>query len=135
MTTAPKGFKKPDEFPNEAFVQRAIKAYFAGQGFQFDTDGHSDLVCHSVERGQRWVIEAKGQTSAIGLDVRTGLGQLLHAMHDPTALYGLAVPDTPPFLIQCRPISAWVRQALRLHWLLVRPDGSVRLVGPNDTMT
>ena len=136
MATVPKGFKKANEFPNEAFVQSAIEAYFTAQGFQTDTtvDGHSDLVCYSPEHGQRWVIEAKGQTAAVGLDVRTGLGQLLRAMHDPATHYGLAVPDTPPFLAQCRPISAWVRQALGLHWLLVRPDESVRLVGPDDTL-
>ncbi len=136
MATAPTGYKKPNEFPYEAFIQRAIDAYFAAQGFQTATDvgGHSDLVCRNPGSGQRWVIEAKGQTAAVGLDVRTGLGQLLRAMHDPATRYGLAVLDTPPFLAQCRTISPWVRQALGLHWLLVRSDGSVHVVGPDDIL-
>ena len=31
-------------------------------------------------------------------------------MQDPTALYGLAVPNTPAFVEQCRKVSDWVRQ-------------------------
>lgn len=32
--------------------------------------------------GRRWLIEAKGQTSGVGLDFRTGLGQLVQGALD-----------------------------------------------------
>ena len=88
MSTNSKRFHKNNEFPNEAFVQQAIEAYFTAEDFQIEQGGYSDLVCCNGEHGHRWIIEAKGQTSAVGLDFRTGLGQLLQAMQDPTALYG-----------------------------------------------
>lgn len=132
MTGASKRFRNPDEFPYEAFVQRATEAYFAAQGFQIDEGGYSDLVCHSTELGQRWIIEAKGQTSQVGLDFRTGLGQLLQSMHDPSAVYGLAVPNIQSFVTQCSKVSVWTRQAVRLHWLLVHYDGSIKIINPDD---
>lgn len=134
MSGTPIGYHYPGEFPREAFVQQAIAAHFTALGFQTETGGYSDLVCHSVERGERWVIEAKGQTGAVGLDFRTGLGQVLQAMGDPSYLYGVAVPNTPQFIAQCRKVSEWVRSALRLHWLLVESDGSVTVIKPEESL-
>lgn len=135
MNTNSRRYHKTNEFPNEAFVQQAVEAYFTEQGFQIEQGGYSDLVCRNVKRGQKWIIEAKGQTSAVGLDFRTGLGQLLQAMQDPTALYGLAVPNTPAFVEQCRKVSDWVRLSLRLHWLLIGPDGAVTTIPPDEVLT
>ena len=44
------------EFPNEAFVQQAIEAYFIDRGFQIDDGGYIDsevgtvvpVVCHET---------------------------------------------------------------------------------------
>jgi hypothetical protein len=135
METNSRRFHKANEFPNEAFVQQAIEAYFTEQGFQLENEGYSDLVCRDVKRGQKWIIEAKGQTSAIGLDFRTGLGQLLQAMQDSAALYGLAMPNTPAFVEQCRKVSDWVRLSLRLHWLLIGPDRAVRVIPPDEVLS
>jgi hypothetical protein len=134
MNTKSRRYLKTNEFPNEAFVQQAIEAYFTEQGFQIEHGGYNDLVCRDVKRGQKWIIEAKGQTSAIGLDFRTGLGQPLQARQDATALYGLAVPNTPAFVEQCRKVSDWVRQILRLHWLLIDQDGTVRIIPPDQIL-
>lgn len=73
METNSRRFHKANKFPNEAFVQQAIEAYFSKRGFQIENEGYSDLVCYDVKRGQKWIIEAKGPTSAVGLDFRTGL--------------------------------------------------------------
>jgi hypothetical protein len=89
MGTNSRHFHKVNEFPNEAFVQQAIETYFTEQGFQMENEGYSDLVCRDAKRGQKWIIEAKGQTSALGLysalaAVATKSGtepeQLLHGM-------------------------------------------------------
>lgn len=134
MNAIPKGYRYSDEFPREAFVQHAIEAYFTAQGYQIEDGGYTDLVCSNSELKQRWIIEAKGQTADVGLDFRTGLGQLLQAMRDQEAFYGLAVPDIPQYLAQCKKVSDWVRRALRLHWLLVQSDGSLRIVSPDQLL-
>jgi hypothetical protein len=128
-------YHKTNEFPNEAFVQQANEVYFTEQGFQIEHGGYSDLVCRDVKRGQKWIIEVKGQTSAVRLDFRTGLGQLLQDMQDPKALYDLAVPNIPAFVEQCRRVSDWVRQTLYLHWLLIESDGEVTMIPADEAFT
>lgn len=120
------------DFPHEGFVQRAIEGYFSGLCFKAETGGHADLVCAHSETGERWLVEAKGLTKAVGLDFRTGLGQLVQRMADESCNYAVAVPDIPQFVKQCRAVSTGVRRKLRIHWLLVGPDGSVRRVDPED---
>jgi len=134
MNDHPTGYHYPSEFPREAFVQEAIEHHFKPPEFQRERHKSADLVCHSNRLKQRWIIEAKGETSDVGLDFRTGLGQLLHNMSNSDVLYGLAIPETSRFLQQCRSISKWVRQALNLHWLIVQPDGSVRIVNPGEEL-
>ncbi|MBP1936228.1 hypothetical protein [Paenibacillus sediminis] len=34
----------------------------------------------------KWQIEAKGETSSVGLGLRTGLGQLIQRIHDEEAM-------------------------------------------------
>jgi hypothetical protein len=115
------------DFPREGFVQGALEQHFAG--CERFAAGHADLAC--VDRaGVRWIIEAKGETADVGLDFRTGLGQLVQSMGDQDAVYGLAVPDTQRFANQMARVPKWVRQRLRLHWLIVAADGRVRVEPP-----
>lgn len=58
------------EFPHEGFVQSALEQYFTDLGFDIDLRGHADLVCAHSESGERWLVEAKGVTSDVGLDFR-----------------------------------------------------------------
>ena len=125
-------FKRGAEFPHEGFVQAAIQRHFSALGFIIVTDSYADLICSHPETGKRWLIEAKGVTSSIGLDFRTGLGQVIQRMNEPTANYGLALPRDDRFLTQCRNVSRRVREALSLHWLVVSPDGSVTIVPPDQ---
>ena len=115
-------------------MQAAIEAHFTKLGFIFDTQTHADLMCAHSASGERWLVEAKGVTSALGLDFRTGLGQLLSRMTDGSVKYGLAVPEVERFLNQCRPVSTWTRDRLGLHWLIVSQDGSVRVVAPSESL-
>ncbi len=123
------------EFPAEGFVQHSIEAHFASQGYELLDEGYTDLACVDPQSGQRWVIEAKGHSSSIGLDFNTCMGQLLKRMlDDETARFGLALPDIPPYRKQLRQISRRVRRALNLHWLLVSSDAAVSIVGPEDVL-
>ena len=122
------------DFPHEGFVQLAIESRFAALGFTTVPAGHADFACVSPTTGESWVVEAKGKTLAIGLDFRTGLGQLLQQMNEESTRYGLALPEIPQFIAQCRKVSPWVRSRIGIHWLLVSEDGTVRIVAPDQAL-
>ena len=125
-------FKRGTDFPHEGFVQKAIEAYFSTLGFDLESGSHADLVARNKNTGERWLVEAKGVTTSIGLDFRTGLGQLIQRMEDPKTIHALAVPHVDRFVSQCREVPLWIRQALRLHWLLVNSEGGVQVIPPDE---
>jgi hypothetical protein len=118
-------------FPSEAFVQAAIEEHFQQLGFTTDTSGHVDLLCKHPTKTERWHIEAKGETREAGLDFRACVGQLVQRMRDRDTNYTIALPDIPRYLSQIEAMSPWVIELLRIHWLLVAPDRSVRVVPPS----
>ena len=124
-------YKRGLEFPHEGFVQLAIEDHFRKAGFQLVATGHVDLVCSHPTTGESWHIEAKGVTTQVGLDFRTALGQLVQGMQSQSTNHGIAVPDTPAFQAQVAKLSSWVASLLRIHWLFVSQDGSVRVVSPS----
>jgi len=126
-------FKRGTDFPHEGFVQKAIEAHFSTIGFDLESGSHADLVARNKNTGERWLVEAKGVTTSIGLDFRTGLGQLIQRMADPKTTYALAVPREDRFISQCRAVPLWIRQALRLHWLLVNSEGGVQVIPPDES--
>lgn len=126
----PRDFKRGNDFPHEGFVQSAIEAHFRKLGFTLDTEQRIDLICSHRATDEQWHIEAKGHTENVGLDFRTGLGQLVQAMDEESTKYGIAVPDTPQFRAQIAKVSSRVTQLLHLHWLFVAADGSVQVITP-----
>jgi hypothetical protein len=123
-----RSFKRGIEWPNEGFVQGAIEAFFLSSGFEVEKHKTIDLVCsHPVTR-VKWRVEAKGLTTAVGLDFRTGLGQLLQGMNEKGIHYGLAVPDILQFRKQVEAVPSWVTETLGINWLYVSEDSSVKVV-------
>ena len=118
-------FKRGLDWPNEGFVQQAIEAHFRAAGYAIDEHKTIDLVCVHPGTGERWSVEAKGSTSSIGLDFRTGLGQLLQGMKCQGVQYGLAMPDLAQFRKQVDAVPSWVVEALGIHWIFVQEDGTV----------
>lgn len=116
------------EFPHEGFVQLSIESHFRSAGFILTTDGRVDLLCSHPETGETWHVEAKGVTTQVGLDFRTGIGQLVQGMCNEESNHGIAVPDTPAFRAQVAKFSPWVVARLGIHWLFVSQDGAVRVV-------
>ncbi len=119
-------------YPEEAFIQRAVVIYFESQGYLLESDGAADLVAVHPETGERWEVVAKGKTTQVGLDFQFGLGQLAQRLSPPPTHHGLAVPHMTQFVRQCDKVPGWVRVALHLSWLLVRNDGTVRIVAPDE---
>lgn len=119
-----------DQFPREAFVQKNIERHFSELGFTSFHYSFTDLACQNHETGETWIIEAKGETSATGLDFRTGLGQLLQSMQDKSFRYGIAVPKTEKFKNQVARLSDWVRYNLCLHIIYVDENGTVEILDP-----
>ena len=112
-------------------MQGALEVYFRSAGFNLMTDGQVDLLCSHPITGESWHVEAKGHTTQVGLDFRTGIGQLIQSMRHPETKHGIAVPDTPAFRAQVAKVSDWVVALLRLHWFFVGQDGSVRVIAPS----
>ncbi len=125
-------FKLGEEFPHEGFVQAAVNRHFSNLGFVSEEGGYADLRCTQPITKEQWHIEANGATTAVGLDFRTGLGQLLQGMTIDSIKYAIAVPETDKFLKQLRRVPGWARQRLNLHWIVVRDDGSIRIVTPKE---
>lgn len=65
------------DFPYEGFVQLAIEKHFTSLGYHINTSSDADLICTHPLTYERWVVEAKGKTTNIGLDFRIALGQLI----------------------------------------------------------
>jgi len=126
-------YKRGSEFPHEEFVQGAIEQHFRKAGYALDTSTHVDLLCSHPACGDAWHIEAKGVTTAIGLDFRTCLGQLLQRMSQQHVKHGIALPDMPQYRVQTAQVSPWVVDRLGLHWLFVADDGTVSIVCPIKT--
>lgn len=125
-------FPRGSQFPNEGFVQNAIEAHVTAEGYVLLQEGFTDLACRHPETGKRWVIEAKGHSSSVGVDFNTCLGQILKRMaDDETASFGLAMPATPQYQRQMVQVSRRVRKALDLHWILVDESGAVTVLGPD----
>ena len=120
-------YKLGTAFPREGFVQAALERHFGE--CERHVIGYADFACVDAD-GRRWVIEAKGETSDVGLDFRTGLGQVLQGTPSHDCTPALAMPDTPKFERQRMRTPEWVRSALNLHWIVVDSDGSVRVVAP-----
>jgi hypothetical protein len=118
-----KGYRKPSEYPYEAFVQTALEEHFSRSGYRISRSNSADLICERP--GERWIIEAKGATSAVGLDFRTGLGQIVVAMQDGASTYAIAIPDIPAFRRQAEKVTVQVRRALNLHVIYVDEAGRV----------
>jgi len=125
-------FARGLDFPNEGFVQQAIEKHFLESGFRPLNGRYADLICTHEKTREKWVVEAKGETTSIGLDFRTGLGQLLQRMDDPDVNYAIALPDIPQFNKQYKMLPTRVRQLLNLHILLVNVKGNVHVIKPTE---
>jgi hypothetical protein len=128
LLTAARRYHLGQEFPYEGFVQRAIEAHFLTAGFELDVTTAVDLLCTHPLTGEAWHVEAKGKTSAVGLDFRTCLGQLLQRMSRPETKHAVALPDLPTYRAQAAQVSSWVQELLGLHWLFISPSGMVEVV-------
>ncbi len=118
------------EFPHEGFVQQALENYFIQQGFQVLSIDNADFACIHPQTKESWIIEAKGKTSEVGLDFRTGVGQIIQKMDQEQCNYAIAVPHIPQFIRQCRLIKTWVRKKIHLYFLLIQQDSSVIMISP-----
>ena len=125
-------YKRGLEYPNEGFVQNAIEAYFMNLGYTPLSEKYTDYVCIHPETSEKWSIEVKGETKAIGLDFRTCLGQLLQRMSTKEVYYGVAIQDMPAYRQQASQVQPWIRKSLNLHWLYISADEKVDIIGPDD---
>lgn len=112
-----KQFKKEKVFPNEAFVQAALEKYFLRLGYEVESDGQVDLI--ATNGHTRWVVEAKGLTSQVGLDFNTCIGQIVKSMYCEDTNYAIAFPNHVKYEFQCSKIPNIFRMRNNLYLLIV----------------
>lgn len=127
-------YKRGFDFPNEGFVQRAIEEYFYKMGYMQINERYSDFVCINPNNNEKWVVEAKGETKAIGLDFRTCLGQLIQRIDSRNTRYAIALPNIISYINQCKAVKQWVRKELQIYWLFVDEDGKVKVLSPEEEL-
>ncbi len=124
-------FHNPNEFPYEAFVERRVSEHFQNAGYEVSTEiAFLDLHFKSAGKGGEWRIECKGETSSIGVDFNTGIGQILKRMDDENSNYALALPETQKFRRQTKQIPPAVRKKLKLYWIWVNEKGDIKIENP-----
>ena len=132
MKTKTEQFKRGLDYPNEGFIQNAVEKYFDSLGYEQINVKYIDYVGINTQTEEKWVIEAKGKTTEVGLDFRTCLGQLIQRMDDRGANYGIALPETLEYKEQCHMMKKWVVELLKINWLFVDGNMRVRLVRPGE---
>ncbi len=111
-------------------VKRAVKEKLDKAGWEchvawggthgIDIDAHRD--------GRRWVIEAKGSGKSNPQRANyfvVALGESMQRTSDPSADYGIALPDLDQFRRLWERLPALAKRRMRLSALFVAEDGSV----------
>ena len=111
---------------DEERVIQAFCVFMHAQGWT--TKREVDFVDVVAEKdGQRIFAEAKGRTTAIGLDVDTMFGQLLRRMPQerpgPGTRFAVVVPAEASAAVERVP--RWLRNELGIDLYVVDQDGSV----------
>ncbi|HDH28900.1 MAG TPA: hypothetical protein ENH13_07180 [Euryarchaeota archaeon] len=112
-------FHNPDKFPYEAFVERRVSDYFRNIGYELSMEiAFLDLHFKSAEKGGEWRIECKGETSSIGVDFNTGIGQILKRMDDekfklcPRTSRDSKISQPDKTNTPCRKKKMWVKKEI-----------------------
>jgi hypothetical protein len=111
---------------DEARIVDAFATYLESDGWTVEREvNFCDLVAD--RDGARLYVEAKGRTSAPGLDVDTMYGQLLRRMpldEDTTTRFAVVVPDIA--LPAATRVPKRVRELLRVDLYAVDDAGRIR---------
>jgi hypothetical protein len=128
-----KNFNRPCEFPNEAFVQKTIEDYFVQEGYTINGDGQIDLEAWK-NNNDKWIIDAKGMSESIRTDFNTCIGQLIGHIDNDITKYAIAIPKIKQYLYQCKNLSIYIREKLKLYVIVVDETGYVEILNPTDVI-
>lgn len=120
-----------DEHLSEDEVKTAIEAHLRDDGWDVNVAwGRARGIDIDAHRGsERLILEAKGAVALQPQQVNYflgALGELLQRMDDPTATYGLALPDNSQYrgLVARLPAIAKERLGLVVYWIVRDPSGN-----------
>jgi hypothetical protein len=97
-----------------------------------EKDGQIDLI--ASKGSDKWIVEAKGVSEAIGTDFNTCLGQLVKSMTSNEYKYAIAIPKHIKYKRQCSLLSSYFRELVQLHILVIDDNGKVEIIEPKDRM-
>lgn len=114
----------------EDTVKAALKAHLESEGWTVTVAwGRERGIDIDARRGaERLIVEAKGEAPAGPQQVNYflgALGELVQRMGDPTATYGLALPDHRQYRGLVERVPRLARERLHLRIWFVRADGAV----------
>lgn len=109
-------------------VKRAVAAHLEAEGYIVEVKwGAARGIDIDARRGgERLIVEAKAEVAKQPQQVNyflNALGELTQRMADPTARYGLALPDNPQYRGLVRRLPAHARGLLGLLVFFVRRQG------------
>ena len=118
--------EQPDEDVSEDQVKRAVKEHLEKQGLAVRVAwGRERGVDIETSGATRWLIEAKGSARSQPQQVNYflgALGELVQRMKDPSAAYGLALPDNQQYRNLVMRLPAEARRRLNLYVFFVGRD-------------
>lgn len=117
-----------DEHLTEDEVKEALRSYLSDDGWDVDVAwGRQRGIDIDARRGdQRLIIEAKAEVALQPQQVNYflgALGELLQRMNDPSARYGLALPDNRQYRGLVDRLPRLAKERLGLVVYFVRRDG------------
>jgi hypothetical protein len=113
-------------------IKGAVRHHLASDGYDvrvaWGRQRGIDIEATRSEPPDRLVIEANGEATLQPQQLNYflgALGELLQRMNDPSARYGLALPDNRQYrgLVQRLPALVWTRLNLFVFFVRRRPDG------------
>ena len=120
------------------FVIPRVREHFARLGFRelskeekqalpIADGGYLDLAFEHPETGERWAIEAKGETPKPepGIDTQIVFGQLLQRWPGPDWRGAIALPNLSAYRDRAAKVRPWIVQRLGVRILWVSKDGEV----------
>lgn len=123
---------QPKTLMGEDFVKESVKAWLEAQGFTVRVayGREHGIDIEAFRDSERWIIEAKGSASRPEMWTNffhNALGQIAIRMQDPSARYGLAMPDCQQYRRLWKKVPLLARERMRLSGLFVDEAGALEI--------
>jgi hypothetical protein len=122
--------KEVDTIMSEDLIKKYLERWLVSEGWQVRVAwGHTQGVdVLAIKDNKHWIIEAKGEGSLHPMRVNyfvAILGETLQRMHDPEAIYSIALPDMQQFQNLWQRLPTLAKQRTGISVLFIDKDGKI----------